>query len=64
MADVNPESSTIDEQMDRSICRESAEPDLAELLDPPGQSRVVRNRDLHLEHVGKGTQEPIGLPER
>ena len=50
--------------MDRLICREPAEPDLAELLEPPGQSRVVRNRDLHLEHVGKGTQGPLGLPER
>jgi hypothetical protein len=60
MTDVDPETRAVDEQMDRSIYREPAEADLAELLEPPGQSRMVGNRDLHLEHLGQGTQEALG----
>ncbi len=43
---MNPESRTIDEQMDRSIGRELAEPDLTELLEPPGQRRVIGDREV------------------
>jgi hypothetical protein len=64
MTDVNPEPRTIDEQVDRSIRSEPAKADLAELLEPPGQSRMVGDRDLQLEHLGQGTQEAFGLSER
>ena len=64
MADLNPEPSIIDEQMDRSICREPAEPDLAKLLEPPGRRPVIGDREVHLKHVSKGTQEALGLPKR
>ena len=63
MTDVDPETRAVDEQMDRSIRREPAVPDLAELLEPSGQRRMVGNRDLQLVHVGQGTKEALGLPE-
>ena len=50
--------------MDRSIRREPAEADLTELLQPARQRGVIGNGDLHLEHVGQGTQRPLDLPER
>jgi len=52
VADVDPEPRTIDEQVDRSIHGKPTEPDLGELIEPPGQSRMVGNRDLHFEHLG------------
>ena len=55
VADVNPESRTIEEQMGRSSGRELAKPDLAELLKPPGQRRVIGDREVHLEQVSKAT---------
>ncbi len=64
MADVNPETRAIHEQVDRSICRKPAEPDLAELLEPPGQRRVIGDRKFHLQQPSQGTQEPLGLTER
>ncbi len=60
MADVNPEARAVDEQVDRPMARDRTKRDLTERLEPPGQSRVVRNRDLHLEHLGQGTQEALG----
>ena len=63
MADVNPEPRAIDEQMDRSIGRELAKPDFTELLEPPGQRRVIGDREVHVEQVSKATQEALGLPE-
>ncbi len=53
MADVNPEPRAIDEQMDRSIGRELVEPDLTEFLEPPGQRRVIGDREVHLNQVSK-----------
>ena len=38
--------------------------ELAREFEPSEQSRVVRNRDLHLEQLGQGTEEALGLPER
>ena len=64
MADVNPEARAVDEQVDRLIALDSAERDLTELLQPSGQSCVVRNGDLHLEQLGQRTEEALGLPER
>ncbi len=55
VANVNPESRTIDEQMDRSSGRELAEPDLTELLEPPGQRRLIGDREVHREQVSKAT---------
>ena len=53
MANVNPEPSTVDEQMDRSIGGEPPELNLAELLQPPRQRSVIRNRELQLEKLGQ-----------
>ena len=46
MADVNPEPRTVDEQVDRSIRGEPAEPNAIELLEPSGQRGVIRNRKI------------------
>ena len=54
MTDMNAEPRTIDEQMDRSIRGEPAKSDLTELLQPPGQRRMVGYREVHLEHMGQG----------
>ncbi len=64
MADVNPEARAVDEQVDRSTARDRTKRDLAKLLEPSGQSRMVGNRDLHVQHVCERTQEALGLPER
>ena len=53
MADVNSEARAIDQQMDRPTRREPAESDLTELLEPPGQRRMVGDREVHLEHMGQ-----------
>ena len=59
-ADVNPEARAVDEQVVRSMARDRTKRDLTELLQPSGQSCVVRNEDLHLEQLGQGTQEALG----
>ncbi len=63
MTDVDPETRAVDEHMDRSITRDHTKRELAEFLEAPGQCRMVGNRDLHLEHVGQGMKEALGLPE-
>ena len=64
MPDVNPEPRTVDEQMDRSICGESAKPNVTELLKPPGQGRVIRDREIQLEQLGQRPEEALGLAKR
>ena len=64
MADVNPEARAVDEKVDRLICREPAEPDLTELLQPSTQRGMIGDGDVHFQHAGQGTQEAFGLPER
>ena len=64
IADVNPETHTVDEQVDRPIARYRTKRDLTERLVPPRQGRVIGNGDLHLKHVCQGTQEAFGLSER
>ena len=64
MADVDPEPRAVDEQVDRSIDRDRSIRDLAKLLEPSGQSRMVGNRYLHVEHVCQRAKEALGLPER
>ena len=64
MADMNPEAGAVDEQVDRPMARDRTKRDLTERLEPPGQSRVVGNGDLHVKHVYQGTQEAFGLSER
>ena len=39
IAHVNPETCTVDEQVDRSIARDHTKRDLTERLDPPGYSQ-------------------------
>ncbi len=64
MADVNPEARAVDEQVDRSMARDRTKRDLTERLEPPGQSRVVGNGELHLKHLCQRSQEAFGLSER
>ena len=49
MADVNPESCTIDEYVDRPIGRKPAKLNVTEPLQSPRQSRMVRGRKVNLE---------------
>ncbi len=64
MTDVDPQTRAVDQQMDRSVRREPAVPGLAELLEASGQSRMVGNGDLYLEHLDQGTKEALSLSER
>jgi len=64
IADVNPETCTVDEQVDRSITRHRIKRNLTERPEPPRQSRVIGNGDLHLKLVCQRSQEAFGLPER
>jgi hypothetical protein len=49
VAEVNPETCGIDEQVDRSICGEPAEVDVTEFLQSPGQCGVIGDGKLKLE---------------
>ena len=53
MTDVNPESCTIDQQVDRPICREPPELDLTEPLQTPRQRSVIGDRKIQLKQLGK-----------
>jgi hypothetical protein len=64
MTDVDPETRTVDEQVDRSIVLDHTKREFTELLEAPGQSRMVGYGDLHLEHARQGTKEALGLSER
>jgi hypothetical protein len=55
MTDVNPESCTIDQQVDRPICREPPELDLTEPLQTPRQRSVIGDREIDLEHLCQAT---------
>ena len=48
VADVNPETCGVDAQMDRPICGKPAEVDVTELLQSPGQCRVIGDWKLYL----------------
>ncbi len=52
---MNPESRAIDEQMDRLTRREPTKLNVTELLKPPGQRRVIGDREVHLEQLSKAT---------
>jgi hypothetical protein len=64
MPDMNPESCTIDEQMDRSIRGKLTNLNLVELLKPPGHGRVIRDRKIQFEQLSQRPEEAFGLPER
>jgi len=64
VSNVNPEPRTVDEQMDRPICGKSAKAYVTELLEPPGQRRVIGDREIHLKQLGQRPEEALGLPER
>ena len=64
MVDMNSESRTVDELMDRSIRGELAKLNLVELLKPPGQGRVIRDREIQLEQLGQRPEESLGLAKR
>jgi hypothetical protein len=64
MADVNPQTRAIDEQMDRLIVPGCTKWNLSELLKPPGQGRVIRDREIQLEQLGQRPKEALGLAKR
>jgi hypothetical protein len=64
MADMNPETRTVDEEMDRSIRGESSKSNPSELLEPSGQRGVIGDRELHVEHPGQRAEEALGLAKR
>jgi hypothetical protein len=55
IADVNPEAGTVDEQVDWLLARDRAKRELTERLEPPRQSRVIGNGELHLKQVRQRT---------
>lgn len=61
---MNPETRAVDEQMDRLIVHGCTKWNLAEFFEPPGQSGMVGDGKLHLQHAGHGTKGTLGLPER
>jgi hypothetical protein len=64
IADVNPETRTVGEQVDSSLARDRTKREFTERREPPGQSRVIRNRDVQFEFLCQRSQESFGLPER
>ena len=64
MPDVNPEPCAIDEQVDRSIRGDPAELDLSKFAKPPGQGRVIRDREIQLEQLSQRPEEALGLAKR
>ena len=61
---MNPETRAVDEQVDRSICGETPEPEVPEFLKAPGESRVIGNRQVQVKELSEGPEEPLGLTER
>jgi len=49
---------------ERSIRREPTKPNGTELLEAPGQSRVVGDREIDLEELGQATEKALGLAKR
>jgi len=64
VSDMNPEPRAVDEQMDRSIRGEPAKPNITELLKPPGNGRVIRDREIQLEQLGQRLEKALGLAKR
>ncbi len=64
MTDMDPETGAVDEQADRALARDRRKVDYPQVLEPPGQRRMVGNGELQLEHVGQGTQEALSLSKR
>jgi hypothetical protein len=50
--------------MDRSIRGEPAESNALELLKPPRQRGVIRNREIQLEQLDQRQEEALGLAKR
>ncbi len=63
MTDVDPQTCAVDEQMYRPMGGR-LEPDLTQRLQTPGQRRVIGDRQIHVEQLGQGTQEALGLTQR
>ena len=64
MANVNPETRAVDEQVHRALAWDRRNVDYPQVLEPPGQRRVVGDREVHLKQASKGTQEALGLSKR
>ena len=54
----------VDEQVDRFVSAYPRQPEVAELPEPSGESRVVGNRDPQPEEAGQRPEEPLGLAGR
>jgi len=64
MTDVDSQPCAVDEQMHRPIRDPLVELALTKLLQTPGERRVIGNRQVHVEQLGQGTQEALGLAQR
>ena len=63
MADVDPHSHAVDEQMDRLNRDESPEAEALEPLEGSGKSRVIENREPQLQKVDQRPEKPFDLTE-
>ena len=61
MTDVNSESCTVDQQVDRLIVPGCTKWNVAELLMPPGQRCVIRNWEIQIEQQGQPSKEALRL---
>ena len=61
MADVNPETCGIDEQVDRPILGRHADGDVTELPQSPGECRVIGDREAGAKESDKGPEEARNL---
>ena len=58
IADVNPEASAVDDQVDRAIVRVHTKRDLTKRPEPPRQGRVIGNGNPHLELSASDRRNP------
>ena len=64
MPDVNSESCTVDEYVNRLTRRELTHTDLTKFLQTPRQRGMIGDREVDLEHIYQATKEALGLAKR
>jgi hypothetical protein len=64
MADMDPQTRAVDEQVDRFVCGGLLQSEVFELPKASGESRVVGHREPQPEEAGQRPEEPFGLAER
>ena len=61
---MNPQAGAIDEKMDRLAFPRRTKRDYAELLETPGQGRVIRDWETQFEQLGQRPEEALSLAKR